>query len=61
MSKKYTIGDVIEVKIEKIVPRGFGMAFAEDLTVLVSLAAAGDLVSVRLREVKKAPCICRHC
>ncbi|MFM9903252.1 MAG: class I SAM-dependent RNA methyltransferase [Pyrinomonadaceae bacterium] len=53
MSKYYTEGDVIEVKIEKIVPRGFGLAFAENLTILVPLTAPGDLVNVRIREIKK--------
>lgn len=49
----YTKGDVLEVKIEKIVPRGFGLAFAENLTVLVPLSAPGDTLRVRVREIKK--------
>ena len=53
MSNNYKNGDEIEVKIEKIVPRGFGLSFAEKLTVLVPLAAPGDVVSVRLRDIKK--------
>ncbi len=53
MTKHYTNGDEIDVKIEKIVPRGFGLGFAEKLTVLVPLAAPGDVVSVRLRDIKK--------
>ena len=53
LSKNYTKGDVIEVKIEKIVPRGLGLAFAEKLTVLVPLAAPGDVVSVKIRDLKK--------
>ncbi len=44
---------MIEVRVEKIVPRGFGLGFAEKLTVLVPLAAAGDVVTVRLRDIKK--------
>ena len=44
---------MIEVKIEKIVPRGFGLAFAENLTVLVPLTAPGDVSRVRIREIKK--------
>jgi 23S rRNA (uracil1939-C5)-methyltransferase len=44
--------NTIEVKIEKIVPNGFGLAFAENLTVFVSLAAAGDRLRVRIREKK---------
>lgn len=38
--------------IEKIVPNGFGLAFAEGLTVFVSLAAAGDRLRVRLNQIK---------
>jgi len=40
------------VQIEKIVPRGYGLAFTEGLTVFVSLAVAGDKLRVRLGEVK---------
>ncbi len=53
LSKYYTKGDAIEAKIEKIVPRGLGLAFAENLTVLVPLAAPGDVAKVRIREIKK--------
>ena len=53
LSKYFTKGDVIEVKIEKIVPRGFGLAFAENLTVLVPLTAPGDVARVRIGEIKK--------
>ncbi len=53
MSSNYTKGDAIEVKIEKIVPRGFGLAFAENLTILVPLAVPGDVLRVRIREIKK--------
>jgi len=52
LEPKYSIGDLLEVRIEKIVPRGLGLAFAEGLTVLVSLAVAGDVLSVRIRELK---------
>ena len=53
MSNSYKIGDRLDIKIEKIVPRGFGIGFAEKLTVLVPLAAPGDSVRVEIREVKK--------
>lgn len=53
MSKHYTIGDVIEVHVEKIVPRGLGLAFAENLTVFVPLVAPGDDLRVRIVEIKK--------
>ena len=52
MEAQYAIGDLLEVRIEKIVPRGLGLAFAEGLTVFVSLAVARDVVSVRIRELK---------
>lgn len=42
----------IRVKIEKIVPGGYGLGFAENKTVFVALAAAGDIVSARVREKK---------
>lgn len=42
----------IVVTIEKIVPNGYGLAFAEGLTIFVSLAAKGDRLRVRFREKK---------
>ena len=42
----------MDVTVEKIVPGGFGLAFAENLTVFVSLAARGDRLRVRIREKK---------
>lgn len=53
MSKYYTTGDIIDVRIEKIVPRGFGLAFAENLTVLTPLTVPGDVLRVRIVEIKK--------
>ena len=44
---------MLDVTIEKIVPRGLGLAFAENLTVLVPLAAPGDEFRVSIREIKK--------
>ncbi len=52
MSKKFEVGGHLEVKIEKIVPGGFGLAFTENLTVFVALAAPGDTVRVRLNQKK---------
>jgi 23S rRNA (uracil1939-C5)-methyltransferase len=49
----HKVGDEIDVRIAKIVPRGFGLAFAERLTVFVPLAAAGDLVRVRIDRIQK--------
>jgi 23S rRNA (uracil1939-C5)-methyltransferase len=53
LTKHYTKGDVLDVTIEKIVPRGLGLAFAENLTVLVPLASPGDELRVAIREIKK--------
>lgn len=53
MSERYTVGDLIDLKIEKIVPRGFGLAFAEKLTVFVPLSSPGDVVRARITELKK--------
>jgi 23S rRNA (uracil1939-C5)-methyltransferase len=53
LSTHYTTGDVIDVHIEKIVPRGFGLGFAENLTLLVPLAAPGDDLRVKIIEIKK--------
>ncbi len=52
MKRKYKIGEELKVKIEKIVPNGFGLAFAENLTVFVPLSVAGDEVSVKLNQLK---------
>ncbi|MEO7659831.1 MAG: class I SAM-dependent RNA methyltransferase [Pyrinomonadaceae bacterium] len=53
MSDNCNIGDELDVKIEKIVPRGLGLAFAEKLTIFVPLSAPGDQVRVRLDHIKK--------
>ncbi len=52
INSAYKAGDILEVTVEKIVPGGYGIAFAQDLTVFVSLAAPGDRVLVRLERVK---------
>ena len=52
MEQRYSIGDLLEVRIEKIVPRGLGLAFAEELTIFVPLAVAGDVLSVRIAQLK---------
>ena len=49
---RYSVGDVLNVAIEKIVPGGHGLAFAQDLTLFVDLAVIGDHLRVRLREIK---------
>ena len=44
--------DLFDVKIERIVPDGFGIGFAENLTFFVPLVAAGDLARVRIERKK---------
>jgi tRNA/tmRNA/rRNA uracil-C5-methylase (TrmA/RlmC/RlmD family) len=48
----YKTGDELEIKIERIVPRGLGIGFGKKLTVFVPLAVAGDIVRVSLNQVK---------
>ncbi|MFZ0063001.1 MAG: class I SAM-dependent RNA methyltransferase [Pyrinomonadaceae bacterium] len=45
-------GDTIEVKIERILPGGVGLAHADGLTLFVHLAAPGDLVRVVIERTK---------
>ncbi|MEO7674943.1 MAG: class I SAM-dependent RNA methyltransferase [Pyrinomonadaceae bacterium] len=52
MKSEYKIGDRLEVTIQKIVPQGLGLAFAENLTVFVPLSAPGDKLSVRIYQLK---------
>ncbi|HEY0457597.1 MAG TPA: class I SAM-dependent RNA methyltransferase [Pyrinomonadaceae bacterium] len=53
MSRKESRQDkLLEVTIKKIVPNGFGLGFAEGLTVFVSLAAPGDRLRVKITEQK---------
>lgn len=40
------------MEIQKIVPGGFGLAFAENLTVFVPLSAKGDKVRVKINKIK---------
>jgi 23S rRNA (uracil1939-C5)-methyltransferase len=50
---KYNVGDTLTVKIEKIVPNGFGLAFGEKLTVFVPLSAAGDELIVQIVKMQR--------
>jgi 23S rRNA (uracil1939-C5)-methyltransferase len=52
LSRKYKNGDILEVSIEKIVPNGFGLAFAENLTVFVPLSVKGDKLRVKIYQLK---------
>lgn len=51
-SQKENQSQPIDVTIQKIVSGGYGLAFADGLTVFVALAAAGDRLRVRVREKK---------
>ncbi|MDQ4121083.1 MAG: 23S rRNA (uracil(1939)-C(5))-methyltransferase RlmD [Acidobacteriota bacterium] len=44
--------EILEVLIEKIVPDGFGLAHAQNLTIFVPLVAAGDRARVRIERKK---------
>ncbi len=44
---------ILEVKIERIVSGGFGLAFAEGLTIFVSLVVPEDFVRIRIDRIKK--------
>lgn len=45
--------EIVELKIERIVPRGLGIGFADGMTIFVPLAAAGDRVRVEITQRKK--------
>ncbi|MDI1240424.1 MAG: class I SAM-dependent RNA methyltransferase [bacterium] len=40
--------NILEVSIERIVPRGFGIAHADGMTIFVALAAPGDRVKIEI-------------
>ena len=52
MKKSDKLGKHLDVTIEKIVPNGYGLAFAEGLTIFVSLAAPGDRLRVKINQIK---------
>ena len=45
-------GALLDVRVERILPGGVGLAHAEGQTVFVSLAAPGDLARVRVESVR---------
>ena len=49
---KHKQGDRLQVKIEKIVPNGYGLSFADGMTVFTALAASGDELIVEIRQLK---------
>ncbi|HQU91323.1 MAG TPA: class I SAM-dependent RNA methyltransferase [Pyrinomonadaceae bacterium] len=44
--------NILEVSIERIIPRGYGIAHADGLTLFVALAVPGDRVKVEIIETK---------
>ncbi len=52
MKKSNKLGEILDVTVEKIVPNGYGLAFAENLTVFVPLSVAGDRLRVRIYQTK---------
>lgn len=44
--------NILEVWVERIVPRGYGIAHAEGMTIFVALAAPGDRVKIEIVETK---------
>lgn len=44
--------EIYELKIERIVPKGLGIGFAEKMTFFVLLTAAGDVVKVKINQKK---------
>lgn len=52
MNTDYKTGDQLTIRIEKIVPRGYGLGFVEGLTVFTPLAGSGDLLRVRIDKIK---------
>jgi 23S rRNA (uracil1939-C5)-methyltransferase len=50
---QYKIGDQLELRIERIVPNGFGIAFAEALTIFTPLTAPGDSIRAEIVQLKK--------
>ena len=51
-TEKIKSENTFEVSIQKIVPNGYGLAFAENLTVFVSHAVLGDQLRVRIKDKK---------
>src|SRR5438270_8780016 len=44
--------DLLEVSVERILPGGLGLAYADGRTVMVALSAPGDRLRVRVDRVK---------
>src|SRR5215207_1155381 len=51
-SGRLRAGALLDVRVERILPAGVGLAHAEGQTLFVSLAAPGDLARVRVESVR---------
>ena len=51
-SGRLRAGTLLDVRVERILPGGVGLAHAEGQTLFVSLAAPGDLARVRVESVR---------
>lgn len=51
-SGRLRAGALLDVRVERLLPGGVGLAHAEGLTLFVSLAAPGDLARVRVESVR---------
>lgn len=52
MNNLYKIDQTLEVTVQKIIPNGLGLCFAENLTVFVPLSVAGDKLRVKIRKLQ---------
>ena len=52
LKQSYKLNQILDVTVQKIIPNGFGLAFAENLTVFVPLSVAGDELSVKIKQLK---------
>ncbi len=48
----FDVGDTVEIRIERLLPGGVGLAHADGRTLFVHLAAPGDLVRVVIERTK---------
>ncbi len=52
MNKPYKLDQILEVTVQKIIPNGLGLCFAENLTVFVPLSVTGDKLRVKIRKLQ---------
>jgi 23S rRNA (uracil1939-C5)-methyltransferase len=59
LSNNYSVGDVLETDIVKIIPNGLGLGFAEKLTLFVPLSVPGDRLKVEIAQIKSRTAFAR--